>query len=274
MVSINKTKIGIVQGRLVPPVDGKIQAFPKKDWEKEIRLVKRAGFDGFEWIFDSEDNPIFSQKGRNKISELISANNVDILSISADYLVSNPIFGKTKEKSIEILKELIVICDELKIPRINVPLEDGSELKNPTDIEDAIDSLEQCLPLAEKTNVILMTECSLPPMNLLAFMKRVNHRYFKVNYDLGNSCACGYPTDFALGILADYLGGIHIKDRTELFGKTVAISTGDTDFATHFKTLKEIGYSGYYVIQGARGKDDFETAKIYLEYIRNLLASA
>lgn len=271
MVESIKNKIGIVQGRLVAPVDGKIQAFPKENWEKEISLVKEAGYDGLEWIFDGEDNPIWSKEGREQISKLIKENNIEIPSVSADYLMFNPIFGETKAKSIEILKGLILICGELKIPRINVPLEDQSELNNPTDVEDAIDSLNKCLPLAQEHNVILMTESSLPPMNFLAFMQRVNHPYFKINYDLGNSCACGYPTDFALKILADYIAGIHIKDRRQLYGATTALGTGDTDLESNFKTLKEIGYNGYYVIQGARGEDDFGTAKGYLNYVRSLL---
>ena len=269
MVESEKTKIGIVQGRLVPSVDGKIQAFPASDWEKEIPLVSKAGFDGLEWIFDGETNPIWTRDGRARIRALIDENKVEIPSVSADYLMFNPIFGKTKLKSVGILKKLIVACAELEVPRIGVPLEDQSELNNPADVEDAIDSLEQCLPLAQEHNIILATESSLPPLNFLAFMQRVNHPNFKINYDLGNSCACGYPTDFALKLLSDYIGGIHIKDRTRLYGQTVALGSGDTDFPSHFKTLKEIGYQGYYVIQGARGEDDFATAIKYLKFVRD-----
>ena len=109
-------------------------------------------------------------------------------------------------------------------------------------------------------------------MNLLALMERVSHPNFKINYDLGNSCASGFPTDFALRLLAQYLAGIHIKDRKKLFGPTVPLGTGDTDFKGNFSTLNEISYSGYYIIQGARGGDDFETAKKYLAFVRRLLS--
>src|SRR3989344_3678209 len=101
MVETGQPKIGIVQGRLVSPVDGKIQAFPKQDWEKEISLVRKAGFDGMEWIFDGEDNPFWSADGRRRILKLINEYQVEIPSVSADYLMFNPIFGKTKLRSIE-----------------------------------------------------------------------------------------------------------------------------------------------------------------------------
>lgn len=271
MVVNNKLKIGIVQGRLVPPVEGNIQAFPHKDWEKEFTLVKEAGYDGLEWIFDGEENPLWSEEGRKKMRTARDCNQIEIPSISADYLMYNPIFGNTKSKSVEILKKLILFASEIGILRINVPLEDQSQLKNSADVEDAVDSLRACLSIAEKENIILATESSLPPMNFFAFMKKVDHPNFKINYDLGNSCACGYPTDFTLKLLAPYLVGIHIKDRKNLYGRTVALGTGDTDLCSNFQTLKEIGYDGYYVIQGARGEDDLLTAKTYANYVNKLL---
>ena len=36
-------KIGIMQGRLVPPVDGRIQAFPEENWKEEFELLVQMG---------------------------------------------------------------------------------------------------------------------------------------------------------------------------------------------------------------------------------------
>lgn len=274
MVTNTQPKLGIVQGRLVPPVDGKIQAFPKRDWEREFALAREAGFDGLEWIFDDEENPLFLEEGRRRIRELMQVNHIEIPSVSADYLMFNPIFGASKTKSVQVLKRLIEACAELGILRITVPLEDQSELRNLSDVSDAIDSLKQCLPLAEKHTIVLATESSLPPMNFLAFMKKVDHPLFKINYDLGNSCASGFPTDLALRLLAPYLSGIHIKDRKQLYGETVTLGKGDTDFKSDFVTLKDVGYRGWYIIQGARGEDHMEVAKTYLNFVRNLLSSS
>lgn len=259
-----------MQGRFTPPIAGKIQAFPKQ-WEREFALAQEAGFDGVEWIFDGDENPILNREGTNRIRNLIRAHDMEIPSVSGDYLMYHPIFGATKEKSVAILKKLIEACARMNIPRINLPLENQSGLNSVADVMDALDSLRHCLPLATKHHIVLATESSLAPENLLHFMEKVNHPNFKINYDLGNSCALGYNTDTALRLLAPYLAGIHIKDRARLFGPTVPLGTGDTDFKTHFRTLKEIGYDGWFVIQGARGKNDFETAKTYLNFVRRLL---
>lgn len=267
-----KYKIGIMQGRLTAPVAGKIQAFPKQ-WEREFALAQEAGFDGIEWIFNGEENPILNKEGRSRMKKCLRAHDMEIPSVSGDYLMYNPIFGATKAKSVAVLKRLIGACAQINIPRINVPLEDQSGLNNHGDVWDAVDSLSQCLPLAEKHHIVLATESSLAPENLLALMKTVNHPNFKINYDLGNSCASGFSTDVALRLLASYIAGIHIKDRTRLFGRTVPLGTGDTDFTSNCATLKEIGYNGYFIIQGARGENDYKTAKTYLNFVRNLLTA-
>ena len=52
-------KIGIMQGRLSPPIDGRIQAFPINDWESEFEKASKIGFDCIEWIFDMEDIVVY-----------------------------------------------------------------------------------------------------------------------------------------------------------------------------------------------------------------------
>ena len=55
--------LGIMQGRLVPPIDGKLQAFPTNGWNTELELCRGLGVECIEWIYDGEDlyflpNPI------------------------------------------------------------------------------------------------------------------------------------------------------------------------------------------------------------------------
>jgi beta-galactosidase GanA len=43
-------KIGIISGRLSPPIDNNIQQFPSNYWKKEFEKANRLGFDVIEWI--------------------------------------------------------------------------------------------------------------------------------------------------------------------------------------------------------------------------------
>ena len=43
-------EIGIMQGRLSLPEDGRIQSFPKRSWRKEFSRAQKAELASIEWI--------------------------------------------------------------------------------------------------------------------------------------------------------------------------------------------------------------------------------
>ena len=57
-------RIGIIQGRLSKPLNGKIQSFPTNTWEKEFHIAKKIGFELIEWVLDEniKNNPIMNKK--------------------------------------------------------------------------------------------------------------------------------------------------------------------------------------------------------------------
>ena len=55
--------IGIMQGRLTEPRNGKIQSFPVNNWDQEFELAAEIGFNCIEWVIDDDGidtNPLFS----------------------------------------------------------------------------------------------------------------------------------------------------------------------------------------------------------------------
>src|SRR5881409_3079850 len=66
-------RIGIMEGRLVPPVEGRIQCFPRERWAEEFALAAIANLDCIEWIYDqygADANPIATDDGINEILRL------------------------------------------------------------------------------------------------------------------------------------------------------------------------------------------------------------
>ena len=56
-------RLGVMQGRLVEPSPGKIQEFPKKNWESEFPILRNLGIHLLEWTIDwqgIDDNPILN----------------------------------------------------------------------------------------------------------------------------------------------------------------------------------------------------------------------
>lgn len=265
-----KNKIGIVQGRLSKKVGNKIQAFPKK-WQKEFYIANEVGFDGIEFIFDKPSNILLNTKKLNILKKLIEETSTKILSVSCDYSMYQPLYKKNRLKSLELIKKVIITCDELKIPRIGLSFEDNSAILNNKDATNAIEIIRRIGKFAKKFNIIVTLETSLASNNIVSFIKKVGLNNVKINFDLGNSHSLGENTQDIIIELKNYIHSIHVKDRNLLFGGTVPLGTGGVNFVKCFQSLKKINFRGDIIIQGARGKDDVKTAKKYLKFVKNLL---
>ena len=268
---MKKIKIGIVQGRLSKKINNQIQAFPKKNWKEEFFTAKKIGFDGIEFIFDNLRNPLISEKGKKDIKKTKADTNLEIFSISCDYSMYYPLFGKSRKKTTQISKKLIESCFDLGIPRLALSLEDNSSILNKFQAREAITSLRKILNHAEKYNILVSLETSLNVQNIKKLIQEVGSDNLRINFDLGNSCSLGEITHEAILKLKNLIYSIHIKDRTRLFGTTVKLGDGDVDFNACFKSLKKINFNGNIVIQGARGLNDINTAESYLKFVRDLI---
>ena len=272
---IKNPKIGIMQGRLSQPYDGKIQAFPAASWKQEFEKASNCGFDVIEWIFDTYTlNPILSSDGISEIKSLQKEHNIMINSICADYFMDKKLFGESRynlEKNIGILKELILQSKKLEATIIEIPLVDSSSLKTTNDKLELRKNLEKAILLAEKNDVIIVLEADLPPHDFKQLLLEFNHPNIMANYDSGNSTSLGYNSKEELITLRKWIKNVHVKDR-KLHGVTVPLGTGDTDFDMLFSTLLEIHYSGDLIIQGSRTTNinsaPETTCKIYQKFVK------
>ena len=121
-------KIGIIQGRLSPPLRGKIQSFPLETWEKEFDIAKKCGFDGMELVIDSfkwEKNPLWSEKGTERICELSQESGIEIMSLDPLYLTERGLLyndkGTIKER-FDFMKKIIPNCKKLGMNYILMPI--------------------------------------------------------------------------------------------------------------------------------------------------------
>ena len=48
-------------GRFSKKIGGQFQYFPIESWQDEIKMGKKYGFDGVEWIISDYSNPIFNK---------------------------------------------------------------------------------------------------------------------------------------------------------------------------------------------------------------------
>jgi hexulose-6-phosphate isomerase len=91
-------RIGFMQGRLSPLVDGKIQAFPWEHWRQEFPISKSLDIHLMEWTLDQDHlykNPLMTEVGRSEIRVLCSNNKVRIPSLTGDCFMQDPFWKAT-----------------------------------------------------------------------------------------------------------------------------------------------------------------------------------
>ena len=271
-------KIGIMQGRLSPPINTRIQAFPVNHWEEEFQKASKIGFTSIEWIFDTlSPNPIIDKMKIRKINKLSSEFDISINSLCADFFMVNKLFNVSEDEissNLDTLKILIENCSELEINILEIPLVDSSSIKNELFEKEFTTNLNKILPIAEKNNVILTLETDLPPVRFDSLLSDINNPYVAANYDIGNSTSLGYDPALEFEIMGKWIKNIHIKDRI-INGNTVVLGTGNTNFELFFSLISQIKYSDDLVIQGAR-EDLINsnispeiTCKKYFNFVKN-----
>jgi L-ribulose-5-phosphate 3-epimerase len=235
-------RIGITQGRLLPPEPGHFQAFPRTRWREEVALAAAAGLQSIEWIYDvyGEDvNPITT-------GESIGTQAV---SLCADYFMERPL-------SIEKLAWLLERCRSAGITRVVLPFVDASHIQTPDPI---VAILLEALPEAERNQVEIHLETDLAPRGFGALLDALPSPWVKVTYDSGNSASLGYSPLEEFAAYGERVGSIHIKDRL-LNSGSVPLGTGSTDFAALFGCLREVHYGGDFILQTARESPGDELA--------------
>lgn len=256
-----------MQGRLTPQNGRGIQFFPFDNWENEFEYSSELGISHIDFIFDLENyknNPLWSDEGIEKINNLKNKYNVEVNYICADYFMRNPFFRVSediKKENINILNKLIKIAHKIGATCIEIPLVDNSSIKSDKEKNEFIESIKNCLPMAEKYSIFIGLESDLPPKELLDLVTKINNKFIKIIYDTGNSSGLGYNTYEEVKTFGEYIYNVHIKDRV-LGGETVELETGSADFPQTFKALQEIGYKNNFTLQAARSEDGGEKENI------------
>jgi L-ribulose-5-phosphate 3-epimerase len=271
-------KFGSMQGRLVPPEDGRLQSFPRERWRDEFGLAKAAGLDYIEWIYDAYGlgaNPILEPNGVSAMLELKQGTGVELRSMCADYFMDYPLLRCTTEECsarLDRLFQLIDAAEQLGMNRIVLPFVDVSAMNTEDEMEAVVKVLRVALPFARKSGIELHLEASLSPQAFAAFLQRIPDPMLKVNYDSGNSASLGYAVKEEFAAYGEAVGSIHIKDRKR-GASTVPLGTGAAELTGLAECVREARYQGDFTLQVARGTAGEEVAwtKQNLAYTKKLL---
>lgn len=270
---MNNFKVGILQGRLSPSLNGRFQFFPE-EWQKEFKTAKEIGFDSIEWLFDwvdFENNPIFNDKGRMEIEKNIRESGVKASSICADYYMEYVFTGNQAQKSIEVLKELVKAANITSEKLILIPLLEKNAPKSDEEKKEIILNIKKALPEAEKNGVRIAFETEMPKEELLEFLKSFNSESVGAYYDIGNATSYRFNCVEDIRSIKDRIFGIHAKDRKKGSAQSVILGEGDSDYPGCVEALKEVSFSGVIIMQAWRGQEYLEDAKNQLLFLKQYI---
>jgi L-ribulose-5-phosphate 3-epimerase len=264
---VPQAEIGVMQGRLSPPEDGRFQSFPRNSWRQEIARAREAGLDYIEWIFDdygSSVNPIATGEGIKELNALKKQHGIRTTAICVDWLMDFPLVRCSEEERAyreRTLHEQLRRGEKIGASRLVLPFVDASTIRTEEEKSIVIQVLERALPLSEETGVEMHLEADFGPVEFAVFLERLPHPSIKVNYDTGNSSGLGYIAGEEFASYGDRIGSIHIKDRLRKpdgIVVTKPLGEGSADFDDVFASIRSIGYSGGLTLQVARGEDGDE----------------
>ena len=267
--------IGIMQGRLSPPIDDKIQAYPAKTWQREFEIAKQIGYSAIEWIVENplEENALMSDSGIKEINKVILDTGVKVDYVCADIFMQQPLVRMSKKIEIEnkkYLEQILVNSKEIGAIGVEIPFVDSSSIKNQLEIEELISATIEAFKLAEKIGVKISLETDLNPEEFRELLEKINLPHVMANYDIGNSASLGYDPAEELESYGQKILNIHVKDR-KLGGTTVPLGTGNADIRYVFEKLSKMRYEGGITMQAARGKNDVEVATEQLRFTLEII---
>lgn len=265
-----------MQGRLSPPVNKKIQAFPLDTWEQEFQIAKEVGLEQIDWIVEADNfskNPLLTTEGSTTIKTIISNTGVSVVAVCADYFMDCPLIRCSELELKERLTVMEFIIERLHffgIKYLEIPFVDNSAIKNRYELSQIVQIMKPILNKAYLAGVTLAFETSLPPLIFRDFLIDLNHPSARANYDMGNSASLGYDPREELESYGEKVVTVHIKDRI-MNGNTVPLGEGDTDFTTCFELFKKLKFTGPYILQVARGGEEIEWTRKNLTFVQNFI---
>ncbi len=257
----NINRIGFMQGRLCPLVDGRTQAFPWASWKDEFPMAEQINIHLMEWTLDQDrlyENPLLTKTGQAEIRELCKLHDVGIPSLTGDCFMQAPLW-KTKGDERTALEmdfcEIAKGCSAVGISMIVVPLVDNGRLENIEQENTLIDFLNTQAKFLSSHHLKVLFESDFAPAELARFIARLDQALYGINYDIGNSASLGFNQTEEIVAYGARIVNVHVKDR-KLGGTTVPLGTGNADFEAVFAALAKVGFNGNFILQTARATDE------------------
>ena len=229
-------------------------------------VAKRIGLDGVQVSMGSVANDMHLRRPDVQKIYLVAAERtgLEIASLAIGEMNSVPL--KSDPRAARWLAESIDVCKALGLT-VSMPACFGAgnlDMSNTAEIDHLVKVLKDVAPKAEKRGVLIGLENYLSAEDNLRIIERVGSPALKVYYDVGNSTDKMRDIHKEIRLLGKTICEFHFKDGKHLLGQ------GRIDFRQVRKTLDEIGYRGWIVLESAAPHGLIPDYTAQCKYLRTL----
>lgn len=268
-------KVAIVQGRLSSQVGDRYQFFPIHSWRHEFEKAGEMGFDGIEWIVSDFTNPILDRVCLEETKNICNRTGVNVSSISLDVLMYHPTHTQEWGNLIWLFERISEAVVQLGIRRVSIPIEENSGINNPIDAQQVVAVLSKILNLVKGKIPLLSIETDLTPRNINHLFARPELEGLGVLVDVGNAAANGFSLSEYFDLFPERIFGLHIKDRSSMYGATCPLGTGEAEFEVVARRYKELPKLNDITLQAFRSPDNYiQDAKQALSFFNKKIGNA
>jgi sugar phosphate isomerase/epimerase len=260
--------------------------------ERVFDVARELGFDGVEvdWhqFQDIENGGSLAGDRRAAIRQAAARAGVEICSVCAHFLnptnLAHPEAAK-RAFAREAIGRGIDLTAELGAPLMLTPFF-GPNDYSPAGIDRLVGDLKELGEAAGQRRVKLAIEHSLPGARAAELLDRVGSAWVGDYWDMANGLCFGYQPPEDVRALKNHLFQVHAKEFCSTGGdrgtidkprydalNTQPFGQGQVPVQEVLRTLKEIGYDGWVVLETGPFGDHKGSAKKALELLRSLTAA-
>lgn len=231
-------------------------------WKEKMQAAKAAGFDYIEISIDESDERLarldWSDQEIDEIRSYMEETGIVIPTMCLSGHRRFPFGSKdeaTREKAFEIMEKGIILAQKLGVRCIQLATYDVYYEESDEETKRRfLDGMKKSVEMASRAGVILAMEIMDTPfvgtiLRAMHYIKEIPSPYFKIYPDMGNltQFSNDVESEFELGIAETV--AIHVKETKPGVFKNVPFGEGTVRFTDIFRKLKELNYTGMFLIE-------------------------
>ena len=136
-------------------------------------------------------------------------------------------------------------------------------------MQQVVSVLSKILNLVNNKIPLLSIETDLTPRNINHLFAKPELDGLGVLVDVGNAAANGFSLAEYFDLFPNRIFGLHIKDRSLMFGGTCSLGTGEAEFDLVSKRYKELPQLNDITLQAFRSPNNYiQDAKKALSFFK------